>query len=97
MSPREAVGNWLYGVAQTTALRAKAAQARRRERQVRNMPEPEVAQTDLWRDLAPLLDEELVRLPDKFRTALVLCDLEGRPRKDVARQLKIPEGTLRAG
>ena len=94
VSPREAVGNWLYGVAQTTALRAKAAQARRRERQVRNMPEPEVAQTDLWRDLAPLLDEELARLPDKFRTALVLCDLEGRPRKDVARQLKIPEGTL---
>jgi RNA polymerase sigma factor (sigma-70 family) len=94
VSPREMVGNWLYGVAHTTALRAKAAKARRRERQVIDMPEPKAAEPDLWRDLQPLLDEELARLPDKYRTAIVLCDLEGRTRKDVARQLKIPEGTL---
>src|ERR1700730_6751843 len=38
--PREMVGNWLYGVAHTTALRAKAKAAKRllRERQVVNMP-----------------------------------------------------------
>src|SRR5262249_49857591 len=42
--PREAVGNWLYGVAYNTALKAKTKAARRytRERQVVAMPEPEV-------------------------------------------------------
>jgi hypothetical protein len=42
----------------------------------------------------PVLDEELSRLPDKYRSPIVLCDLEGRTRKEVSRQLKIPEGTL---
>src|SRR5206468_4929024 len=41
-----------------------------------------------------VIDEELARLPEKFRTAVVLCDLEGLPRKDAACRLRIPEGTL---
>ena len=96
VSPREQIGNWLYGVARTTAVRAKTANAKRwrRERQVRDVPEPEATRPDLWDDLQPLLDEELARLPDKYRLPVVLCDLEGRSRRDVARQLKIPEGTL---
>jgi RNA polymerase sigma factor (sigma-70 family) len=96
VSPREAVGNWLYGVAQTTAVRARAANARRRmrERQVADMPEPEAVPEDFADDLQRVLDEELARLPDKHRLPVVLCDLEGRTRKEVARQLKIPEGTL---
>ncbi len=94
---RELLGNWLYGVAYRTALDARAAaiQRRARERQVSAMPEPEaVEETDVWRDLRPLLDRELNRLPDKYRVPIVLCDLEGRTRRDVARQLGIPEGTL---
>jgi RNA polymerase sigma factor (sigma-70 family) len=95
VSPRRMVGNWLYGVAQTTAVRLRAANAKRRvrERQVADMPEPEAEQNDPQDDLH-LLDEELARLPDKYRVPVVLCDLEGRPRREVARQLKIPEGTL---
>jgi len=94
---RELVGNWLYGVAYRTALDARAAATRRRtrERQVSPMPEPEAGDgVDVWSDLRPLLDRELNRLPDKYRVPVVLCDLEGRPRKEVARQLGIPEGTL---
>ena len=94
--PREMVGNWLYGVAHTTAIRAKAATARQRvrERQVTNMPEPALGTEGLTEDLQALLDQELKRLPKHFRTAIVLCDLEGRSRREVARQLQIPEGTL---
>ena len=94
--PREMVGNWLYGVAHITALRAKslAAKQRVRERQVKDMPEPATADTRRSKDLQTLLDEELSRLPDKYRIAIVLCDLESRTRREVAQQLKIPDGTL---
>jgi RNA polymerase sigma factor (sigma-70 family) len=96
IAPRAAVGGWLYGVAYRTALAARARSARRaaREKQVKEMPHPEVAPDDSCRELVPLLDRELDRLPEKYRLPVVLCELEGRPRKEVARQLGVPEGTL---
>jgi RNA polymerase sigma factor (sigma-70 family) len=95
VAPREMVANWLYGVAHQTALHARRTAGRRRarERQVAEMPEP-AAEQDLGRDLRPLLDQELSRLPDKYRSVVVLCDLEGRPRKEAAGQLGCPEGTV---
>jgi RNA polymerase sigma factor (sigma-70 family) len=93
----ELLGNWLYGVAYRTALDARAAAGRRRarERQVTAMPESQARDSaDACRDLRPLLDQELNRLPDKYRVPVVLCDLEGRTRREVARQLGIPVGTL---
>jgi RNA polymerase sigma factor (sigma-70 family) len=94
--PREMVANWLYGVAHQTARNARASAARRsaRERQVTQMPEPATPEREVWRDLQGVLDQELSRLPDKYRVAIVLCDLEGKTRKDVAGQLGVPEGTL---
>jgi RNA polymerase sigma factor (sigma-70 family) len=96
IASRELLANWLYGVAHQTALKARATAAKRRtrERQVAEMPEPEVVQQDLWHDLQPLLDQELSRLPDKYRVVIVLCDLEGKTRKEAARQLGCPEGTV---
>src|SRR6266849_2438589 len=69
----ELLANWLYGVAHQTALKARATTAKRRarERQVTEMPEPAVTEQDLWHDLQPLLDQELSRLPDKYRVAIV--------------------------
>jgi RNA polymerase sigma factor (sigma-70 family) len=94
--PRELVANWLYGVAHQTALKARATAAKRgrRETQVPVMPEPARAEPDGSPDLRPLLDQEVSRLPTKYRAVLVLCDLEGKTRKDVARQLDCPEGTV---
>jgi RNA polymerase sigma factor (sigma-70 family) len=94
--PRDKVANWLYGVAYMTAHRGRvaAAKARRREKQVAKMPETAVVEGDLWRDLQPLLDQELSRLPDAYREVIVLSDLEGKTRKEVARQLGLPEGTV---
>ncbi len=96
VKPRETVGNWLYGVAFRTALQARAKIQRRcaHEKQVHEMSEPEERQPSCCHDLLSLLDRELNRLPDKYRLPVVLCDLEGRSRKEVARQLAIPEGTL---
>src|SRR5262249_55553423 len=92
------LANWLYGVAHQTALKARATAAKRRarERQVTEMPEPALSERPLWDDLQPLLEKELSRLPDKYRVAIVLCDLEGKTRKEASRQLGVPEGTLAA-
>jgi RNA polymerase sigma factor (sigma-70 family) len=97
--PPEMVANWLYGVARQTALKARAVAARRRgrQRQVTTMPESDVEQPqDPWPDVQTVLDEELSRLSEKYRVAIVLCDLEGKTRKEAARQLGCPEGTLAA-
>lgn len=96
--PREMVANWLYGVAQQTAvrLRALAAKRGRREVQMNEMPEPATAGAR-DEELLALLDQELSRLPERFRALIVLCDLEGNTRKDVALQLGCPEGTVASG
>jgi len=92
--PSQMVANWLYGVAHQTALQARRTVARRREKQVLEMPEPEAVPRDHWNDLQPLLDDELRRLPDKYRVVILLCDLEAKTRKEAARQLDLPEGTV---
>jgi RNA polymerase sigma factor (sigma-70 family) len=93
---RDLVGNWLHGVAYRTALGAKAMTARRQahERQARELARPQAPVDDDWQELLPLLDQELDRLPERYRVAVVLCDLEGVTRRDAARRLGVPEGTL---
>jgi RNA polymerase sigma factor (sigma-70 family) len=90
---RETVGNWLYGVAYRTAQKARATAARRRAKE-KHMARPEALEEEAWRELRPLLDQELSRLPDKYREPIVLCDLEGSTRKEAAQRLGWAEGTL---
>ena len=91
----EQLANWLYGVAYRTALEARAARRRVMEHAVSAAPEPAAPDPpDNNPDLRRVIDGELERLPDKYRAAVVLCDLEGVPRADAAQKLKIPEGTL---
>jgi RNA polymerase sigma factor (sigma-70 family) len=94
--PQERVGPWLLGVAYHAAQKARAIATRRkaREKQVRTLPEPASFAEGLWSDLAPLLDRELTRLPEKYRLPIVLCDLEGKTRAEASRQLGWPEGTV---
>lgn len=93
---RAKIGNWLYGVAHQTALKARATIARRkaREMQVGTMPEPATAEPEDWSELQPVLDQELSRLPEKYRTVVVQCDLEGKTKKEAARLLGLPQGTV---
>src|SRR4051812_42119264 len=77
---RRVLARWLYEVAYRIAVRAKTTAMRRRtlERQGVEMavtaPEYEAG----WNELRPVLHEEVKRLPEKYRTPVVLCYLEGR-------------------
>jgi RNA polymerase sigma factor (sigma-70 family) len=94
---RRACASWLYKVAYRVALAARAEAAARaaRERSCPDdLPAAEASDDLVWRDLRPVLDEEVSRLPEKYRAAFVLCCLEGRTGAEAAEQLRCPEGTV---
>ncbi len=89
------LGGWLHGVAYRTALKARGTLMRRRARErTAGRRAADVAPDEPPHELLRLLDQELARLPEHYRVPVVLCELEGRSRKDAAAQLRIPEGTL---
>jgi RNA polymerase sigma factor (sigma-70 family) len=88
---REALGSWLYGVAYRVALKARADV--RRRQQVENAAEERVAQDSNVEAIWPILDEEVSRLPDKYRRPIVLCYFEGKTYQEAARLLGWPPGT----
>jgi RNA polymerase sigma factor (sigma-70 family) len=96
VSKREGVGGWLYRVAYRVALRAQAAAVRRarRERPAVDVMAPEPADGVEQRDLRPVLHEEINRLPEPYRAAVVLCYLEGKTNQEAARHLGCAEGTV---
>jgi RNA polymerase sigma factor (sigma-70 family) len=94
--PRENVANWLFGVAYRTALKARMVMAKRceKERRMRGQPARPTNEEQVWEDVLPYLDQELDGLPERYRMPIVLCDLEGKTRREAARQLGWPEGTV---
>ena len=93
----ESVGPWLYRVAYRLALRARTDAARRQRGTIREdvMPPADPKDQLTLRELHAVLDEELQRLPEGERAALVLCHLEGRTQAEAAQQLGWSVGTLR--
>ncbi len=92
------LANWLYTVAYHAALRARGARARRqqREREIEAMSRPAFPTDKTWRDLQPILDEELSRLPDRYRAAVVLCHLQGKTCAEAGRLLGCATGTVKS-
>jgi RNA polymerase sigma factor (sigma-70 family) len=92
------LGNWLYTVAYRLALRARANELRRQrcEEQAARRRGPTDGGTTSPGDLVVALEEELHRLPERHRAALVLCYLEGKTNEQAAQILGCPRGSMAA-
>jgi RNA polymerase sigma factor (sigma-70 family) len=87
------VGSWLYQVACRTALKLRAGRKWVRERPLADLPGVPAGGADAH-DVGPILDEELARLPQKYRAPVVLHYLEGKTYAETARLLGWAEGTV---
>jgi HlyD family secretion protein len=94
---RESLGPWLFGTACRVAWCARSAAFRRRthERKAAELTAPTVEDPS-WDDRDNVLHEELSRLPERYRLAVMMCDLEGLTQEQAARQLGWPPGTVRS-
>jgi RND family efflux transporter MFP subunit len=91
------LANWLYGVAHRVASRMSVQTARRRLRERRGVelvavePFCQVA----WDDIRPVIHAEVSRLPEKYRTAIVLCYLQGKSQDEAAAYLECSAGAIK--
>jgi RNA polymerase sigma factor (sigma-70 family) len=97
LGPAIALGPWLHGVAARVSLRARsqAARHRRAANEPRRITELAFEEVTVDCELHEILDQELTRLPEKYRSPLVLCYLEGQTHEEAARKLCWPLGTVK--
>jgi RNA polymerase sigma factor (sigma-70 family) len=94
---RESLGSWLHGVASRVARKLDADVKRRAAGDVTtaDVARPDTTGEITWREGLAVLDEELARLPVTYRSALVLCYLQGKTQDEAARELGCSLGALR--
>jgi polysaccharide biosynthesis/export protein len=99
----ESVGSWLYGVACRVAARARVEAARRRAAERRGgelrlvqAVDPAESNKPDHAEFGPIVQEEVRRLPEKYRAVVALCYWEGLTQEQAATQLGCPLGTVRS-
>ena len=86
---------WLHGVARRAAANLRRGERRRAEgEEAARVPEGRSADVS-WREGLAILDEELARLPARYRAVLIVCCLDGRSRDEAARHLGCTEGRVK--
>jgi RNA polymerase sigma factor (sigma-70 family) len=88
----DSLRSWLYGIAYRLALRVRAKAIRQRTQENLDAVPAEAMTVS---DLQPILDEELERLPEKYRLPILLCCLDGKSRDEAARELGWKEGAVK--
>ena len=92
------LGPWLYTVTVRVARRTQAITARRKHEPLDEATIQETSRPNSVTDhaLRMTIDEMLARLPQKYRSAIVLCYLEGMTHEEAASRLQCPVGTIRS-
>ena len=90
----DSLGRWLYGVSRRVAARARLEAARRPRSIADDLPARAI-DPDRF-ELSGIIDEELARLPQVYRSAVILCDLGGLTHEEAARDLACPVGTIKS-
>ncbi|MGH7226765.1 MAG: RNA polymerase sigma factor, partial [Gemmataceae bacterium] len=95
LSGPQLLGPWLYGVANRTALKLRGKRARQAARET-TLPEQlaDDQPEQVWAELLPILDEEINRLPTKYRLPVLLCYLQGLSSEEAAQRLGCAKGTV---
>src|SRR5438874_9327652 len=97
ISKQDSVASWLYKVAYRIALRARADKSRRRaqEQQAPARFAENGLSDVIQQELRQVLDEEVQRLPEKYRAPILLCYLQGQTNEEAAALLRCPTGTVK--
>jgi RNA polymerase sigma factor (sigma-70 family) len=92
----EALDTWLYKVAMRVCGRVRAAAVRCRELERQSVPRPLAGPSAelTARELLNVLDEELIRLPERYRRAIWLVYWQGLPHAEAAARLNVSSGAL---
>jgi RNA polymerase sigma factor (sigma-70 family) len=93
----QSVGSWLYAVAVRLAWKARARSDRRHTQPLpKGLASAATPMDDLtWGELRGILHEEVSRLPEKYRAAVVLCYWQGQTHEQASQQLGCARGTVK--
>lgn len=103
ISKLDSVASWLYGVAARVSARARVDAAKRGKNEAgairlaaRSVDHPVTADELDQAFFGPIVQEEVRRLPEKYRSVILLCYWEGLTQEQAAAQLGCPIGTVRS-
>jgi RNA polymerase sigma factor (sigma-70 family) len=93
---RNSVAGWLHHVARNVCRNVKRARKARKshERKAAEMTDQDQTEPAKWDDIKQVLDNELDRLPDKYRLPIILCHLESRSQGEAAALLDVTQSTI---
>jgi RNA polymerase sigma factor (sigma-70 family) len=92
----ESVAAWLYRTAYRVALRARQRSGKQSARETTGVESlgADAPEDVYWRDVRPILDDEINRLPEKYRVPFIRCHLEGCTNEEAAVEMGCPVGTI---
>ena len=93
---RTSVAGWLHHVARNVCRNARKAAAVRQKHEQRaaEMNDGQIVNEADWSEIKDVLDEELSRLPEKYRLPVILCHLQGHTHEEVAALTGVKESTV---
>jgi RNA polymerase sigma factor (sigma-70 family) len=94
LSPRTVLGPWLWDVARRVSANARAATLRRRIHEARAAA-ARTAASGGDPDAAAAVVQALGRLPERYRTPVVMCEIEGRTYAEAAARLGVSHAAVR--